>query len=435
MSTTIRMPELIAGSESAAISAWLVAIGDEVAAGQEIVEIETDKASIEYAAEEDGVLAKILVEAGESVPVGTPIAVLTVPGEDAEEIAEVTSAQPASVGDDPTPEPKTEATDREAAMTDSEPAPSPTSCAETAPATPASPGRTFASPLVRKLARERGLDLSRVSGSGPGGRIVRRDLENLPQLSTSAEAEAPTKEPAAPQPASTAPLEPVNYTEIPLSGMRKAIARRLTESKTTAPHFYLVADVRVDSLLALRKQINSLEGVKVSVNDFVVKAVAGALLDVPEANATWAETAIRRYHTVDIAVAVAVDDGLLTPVVRAVDGLSLTSLNSQIKDYATRARDGKLKQPELEGGTMTVSNLGMYGTSQFSAILNPPQAGILAVGAAQQRPVVNEDGELEVGTVMTVTLSADHRVIDGAVGARWLEAFTKRIENPMTILV
>lgn len=435
MSTTIRMPELIAGSESAAISAWLVAIGDEVTAGQEIVEIETDKASIEYAAEEDGVLAKILVEAGESVPVGTPIAVLTVPGEDAEEIAEATSAQPASVGDDPTPEPKTEATDREAATTESEPAPSPTSCAEAAPATPASSDRTFASPLVRKLARERGLDLSGVSGSGPGGRIVRRDLENLPQLSTAAEAEASTKETAAPQPASTAPSEPVNYTEIPLSGMRKAIARRLTESKITAPHFYLVADVRVDSLLALRKQINSLEGVKVSVNDFIVKAVAGALLDVPEANATWAETAIRRYHTVDIAVAVAVDDGLLTPVVRAVDGLSLTSLNSQIKDYATRARDGKLKQPELEGGTMTVSNLGMYGTSQFSAILNPPQAGILAVGAAQQRPVVNEDGELEVGTVMTVTLSADHRVIDGAVGARWLEAFTKRIENPMTILV
>ncbi|UOQ58937.1 2-oxo acid dehydrogenase subunit E2 [Leucobacter allii] len=217
--------------------------------------------------------------------------------------------------------------------------------------------------------------------------------------------------------------------------MRRAIARRLAESKSTVPHFYLVADCRMDALLALRAQINAIEGTRVSVNDFVVKAVAGALRDVPEANAIWTDEATRRFESVDISVAVSVPGGLLTPVVRGVERLALGELGAAIRDLAERARDGGLKQHELEGGSFSVSNLGMYGTSAFSAILNPPQSGILAVGAAEKRPVVEADGSLGVATVMTVTLSADHRVLDGALAAEWLAAFTRRIEQPMSILV
>jgi pyruvate dehydrogenase E2 component (dihydrolipoamide acetyltransferase) len=217
--------------------------------------------------------------------------------------------------------------------------------------------------------------------------------------------------------------------------MRRAIARRLTESKNTVPHFYLVADCRMDALLDLRTQVNALEATRVSVNDFVVKAVAVALQDVPGANAIWTDEATRRFDSVDISVAVSVPDGLFTPVVRGVEKLSLGALSREIRDYAERARAGRLKQHELEGGSFSVSNLGMYGMSEFSAILNPPQAGILAVGAAEKRPVVQEDGTLGVATVMTVTLSADHRVLDGALAAEWLAAFKKRIESPMSLLV
>jgi pyruvate dehydrogenase E2 component (dihydrolipoamide acetyltransferase) len=285
--------------------------------------------------------------------------------------------------------------------------------------------------LVRKLARERGIELESVSGTGPGGRIVRRDLERLPvaePVVTPTPAPQPVRTPAAVE------SPAAGYTDVPLTPMRKAIARRLTESKTTVPHFYVTADCRVDALLELRRSVNAAASVKVSLNDFILKAVAGALIEVPEANAIWNGDSIRRFDGVDIAVAVAVDGGLLTPVLRGVHSASVSAVATQMADLAGRAREGRLQQRELEGGSFSVSNLGMFGVSEFSAILNPPQSGILAVGGATQRPVV-VDGQLAVGTVMTVKLSADHRVIDGAVAATWMAAFVRRIENPLTVLI
>jgi pyruvate dehydrogenase E2 component (dihydrolipoamide acetyltransferase) len=309
------------------------------------------------------------------------------------------------------------------------PAPAPEPAEAAAVASQTATGRVFASPIVRRLAKERGLDLSSVHGTGPGGRIVRRDLEGLVAPS------APAPAVASAPPASAPPAGDAPYDDIPLTGMRRAIARRLTESKTTVPHFYLTAHVRVDRLLELRREINEGAARKISVNDFVLKAVAGALIDVPAANAIWGGDHLRRFRTVDIAVAVAVEGGLLTPVVRGVDTASLGQLSAAVAELAERARAGRIQQHELEGGSFSVSNLGMYGVDEFSAILNPPQAGILAVSAAAPRPVVNEAGELAVATVMTVTLSADHRVIDGAVGAEWMAAFVRRMEHPLSMLV
>ncbi|MET4144729.1 pyruvate dehydrogenase complex dihydrolipoamide acetyltransferase long form [Arthrobacter sp. UYCo732] len=295
---------------------------------------------------------------------------------------------------------------------------------------------------MRRIAKERSLDLSGVAGSGPNGRIVRRDLDDL-QPALAPAPVIPAVIPPAPTPAQPAlPVNPpaaaaadaAGFTDIPYTGMRKAIARRLTESKSTVPHFYVTAHCRVDRLLALRTEVNSTSPRKISVNDFVVKAVAAALVDVPAANVIWMDAATRRFDHVDLAVAVSTDGGLLTPVLRGVDGLSLTAIGDRISDLAERARHGRLQQRELEGGSFAVSNLGMFGVDQFSAILNPPQSGILAVGAAKQQPVV-QDGELVIGTVMTATLSADHRVVDGAVAAAWMAAFVKRIENPLSILI
>jgi pyruvate dehydrogenase E2 component (dihydrolipoamide acetyltransferase) len=267
-----------------------------------------------------------------------------------------------------------------------------------------------------------------VTGSGPGGRIVRRDLEGVPAGSATSAPATPAA--AAPAPASAA----ASGTEVKLTPMRRAIARRLTESKTTVPHFYVTAHCRVDRLLELRREVNEAAERKVSVNDFVLKAVAGALLDVPAANAIWGGDHIVAFGQADIAVAVAIEGGLLTPVIRGVDRMSLVEVAAAVADAAERARAGKLRQDELEGGSFSVSNLGMYGVDEFSAILNPPQSGILAVSAAKQQPVV-QDGELAVGTVMSVTLSADHRVIDGAVAAEWMAAFVRRIENPVSALL
>jgi pyruvate dehydrogenase E2 component (dihydrolipoamide acetyltransferase) len=283
---------------------------------------------------------------------------------------------------------------------------------------------------VRRLARDRGIDLADVRGSGPQGRIVRRDLDDLPA--------APSAEPPAassPTPAPPAPGDEATYTDVPHTGMRRAIARRLTESTTTVPHFFVTADCRVDELLAIRSRVNETADIKVSVNDFVLKGVAAAMREVPEANAIWTDEATRRFTAVDVGVAVAVPSGLLTPVVRGIERLTLTEISAAVRDLAERAREGRLKQHELEGGSFAVSNLGMYGTREFSAIINPPHAGILAVGAAAPRPVVAEDGGIVAATVMTVTLSADHRVLDGAVAAQWLAAFVRRMENPLSLLV
>ncbi|CAN5370656.1 pyruvate dehydrogenase complex dihydrolipoamide acetyltransferase [soil metagenome] len=476
MATIVRMPEVLANATEAAIQGWLVSEGDTITVGQPLAEIETEKAMVEYNAEVGGVLVKLLVQPGDSVDVGAPIGVIADSSEGDVDIDKLlageggaAAAAPAPAAT-PTPIPAEAAASSDATPTTPEDqsavfesedahaeaegalpsAPSGTDDAAVAssvtePGAPSSSSpaqveggaRQFASPLVRRLAKERSLDLASVQGSGPGGRIVRRDVENLTAADpVQAEpAKAPAAEPAAaPKPAPTASASGAGFTEVPHTGMRKAIARRLTESKSTVPHFYLVADVRVDKLLELRAQVNQAASRKISVNDFVVKAVAFALTDVPEANAIWTDTATRRFDSVDLAVAVSTDGGLLTPVLRGVEKLSLTSISEQIADLATRARAGKLKQNELEGGSFSVSNLGMYGVDEFSAILNPPQSGILAVGAAKQRAVVT-DGELAVGTVMTVTLSADHRVVDGAVGAEWLAAFVKRVENPLSLLI
>jgi pyruvate dehydrogenase E2 component (dihydrolipoamide acetyltransferase) len=420
MATVMRMPEVLANTSEAIIQTWLVSVGQEIAIGDPIAEIETEKAVVEYAAEVEGVVSKLLAEAGATITVGDPIALVLAPGETA------TAADPDVLTDTDVltaPAPRDPESGAPVLEETPETLPDvPSGTPDDAPAV-TNGRRLFATPLVRKLAKEKGIDLSSVSGTGPGGRIVRRDLDRLP---------APA---AAPAPRVQAkPVETTDYTDTPLTGMRKAIARRLTESKTTVPHFYVSADCRVDALLDLRRTINDTTPTKVSVNDFVLKAVAGALVEVPEANSIWNGDSIRRFTGVDIAVAVAVDGGLLTPVVRGVHALPLTAITAQVADLAGRARAGKIKQQELEGGSFSVSNLGMYGVMGFSAILNPPQSGILAVGAAVQKPVV-VDGELAVGTVMTVTLSADHRVIDGAVAAQWMAAFVRRIENPLTILI
>ncbi|WP_425837292.1 2-oxo acid dehydrogenase subunit E2 [Microbacterium sp. PA5] len=471
MAAVVRMPALAAGATEAAVQAWLVAVGDRVEVGQEIVEIETEKAVVEYEAEEAGIVAAVLVDAGAAAAVGSPILVLAGEGQSAEDAlaeAGVADAGPEPKTTEPkttepkTTEPKTTEPDAtepattaagagdQPATESSEdgllaPAPAPVppeapATPEAAPAaaveTPAEHGsRQFASPLVRKLARERGLDLTGLKGSGPHGRIVRRDLDDLPASATAtapAPATAPAATTAAPVPATG---EPAPYTDVPHTGMRRAIARRLTESTVTVPHFFLSADCIVDEVLELRTRINEKAESKISVNDFVLKAVAAAMLDVPEANAIWTDEATRRFASVDIGVAVSIPGGLVTPVVRGVEALSLSGVNRTVRDVAERARAGRLKQHELEGGSFAVSNLGMYGTSRFSAIINPPHAGILAVGAAERRPVVGSDGELTAATVMTVTLSADHRVLDGALAAQWLAAFTDRIQNPLTLLV
>ncbi|MBW4031989.1 MAG: 2-oxo acid dehydrogenase subunit E2 [Acidobacteria bacterium] len=427
MATVIRMPAVLASATEAAIQAWSVSEGQTVAVGEPLADIETEKAVVEYAAEIAGTVGKLIAQAGDNLAVGEPIAIILAEGEGPEAVgpaliaagiaegaaSSASAPAAASVAAPSAPDPSAPRTD----------APLASSPAERASHPPAAQsGRLFASPIVRRLARERGLELSGMTGTGPGGRIVRRDLENA--------------RPAAPSAVTAQP--PVSggadFTDVPLTAMRRAIARRLTESKTTVPHFYVTAHVRVDRLFALRTEVNEAAGRKVSVNDFVIKAVAGALTDVPAANAIWGGDHIRRFDAVDLAVAVAVEGGLLTPVLRSVETASLTALSASIAELAERARAGKLRQEELEGGSFSISNLGMYGVDEFSAILNPPQAGILAVSAAKQRPVV-DDGQLAVGNVMTVTLSADHRVIDGAVAAEWMAAFVRRVEHPVSLLL
>lgn len=443
MAAVIRMPALAAGATEAAVQSWLVAVGDRVEVGQEIVEIETEKAVVEYEADQGGVVAALLVDAGAAAAVGDPILVLAAEGQSAEDaVAEAGVAAPATRdAATPTASPSAPATESsEDGLLEPPPAVEPVAAdsdtgANEVPAPqpeektgPEPPGRRlFASPLVRRIARERGIDLTGLTGSGPNGRIVRRDLDALPA--------APDARPETTTPAQPAAAQATPYTDIPHTGMRRAIARRLTESTTTVPHFFVSADCVVDEVLDLRARINERADVKISVNDFVLKAVAAAMLDVPEANAIWTDEATRRFTSVDIGVAVSIPGGLVTPVVRGVEGLTLSGISRTVRDLADRARAGRIKQPELEGGSFAVSNLGMYGTARFSAIINPPHSGILAVGAAEKRPVVGPDDRLTTATVMTVTLSADHRVLDGALAAQWLAAFTDRIQNPLSLLV
>ena len=456
MATQIKLPEVAAGATHAVISSWQVAVGDLVVVGQQLAEIETDKAVVELLAETAGTILELLGKPGDEIEVGSVIAMIGESGESAATLADQTPSDEAPAAE--TPAPATPAPVAEAAASPESPVASPVAApvATTAAATPvAAPaeatqafGRQRVSPIARKLAKDAGVDVSQIIGTGPSGRVVRSDVEaSVANGTTAAEpvaapvAASPVVAPQAPAPVSTSASKELasqeyssTYSTVPHTSMRKAIARRLTESKSTVPHFYLNADCKVDELLALRKKINESSQVKISVNDMVVRAVAAAFEDVPEANVVWGPDAMIKYESVDISIAVSTDGGLLTPVIRGVEKRSLSNIARTITDLAERSRAGKLRQEELNGGSFAVTNLGMYGTSSFSAILNPPQSGILAVGAAGPKAVV-VDGEITVATIMSVTLSADHRAVDGALAAQWLAAFKARIENPLTMLI
>jgi len=440
MPTEILMPALSPTMEDGTLSKWLVKEGDTVSAGDILAEIETDKATMEFEAVDEGVIGKILVEEGtEGVKVNAPIAVLLEEGESADDIEAPST---------PTPDAPKEAEAVEGG--DSEP-PAPAAAAAATP-TPAAPaasdgGRIFASPLARRIAKDKGLDLSAIKGSGPHGRIVKADVEGStakPAAAPATEAPKPATEGAKPAMPAGMGAEQVakmyegrDYEEVKLDGMRRTVAARLTEAKQTIPHFYLRRDIRLDALLKFRSQLNKqLEGrgVKLSVNDFIIKACANALQAVPAANAVWAGDRMLRLKPSDVAVAVAVEGGLFTPVLKDAHQKSLSALSAEMKDLAARARDRKLAPHEYVGGTFAVSNLGMFGIDNFDAVINPPHGAILAVGAGVKKPVVGEDGELAVATVMSVTLSVDHRVIDGALGAELLQAIVDNLENPMVML-
>jgi pyruvate dehydrogenase E2 component (dihydrolipoamide acetyltransferase) len=433
MTIQILMPALSPTMTEGKLAAWHKKEGDAIAPGDVIAEIETDKATMEVEAIDEGVLGKILIEAGtENVAVNTPIAIMLEEGESADDIG-------SDAGSAPAPAPKPAAKPEPAPA----PAPKPAAAAPAPAAKPAAPGsssgdRVFASPLARRMAEQAGLDLSAISGSGPNGRIVKADVEAA--ISGGAKTPAAARAPAAaPAPAAAAPSADVpgmpDYDAIPNTTMRKVIAKRLTESKQFAPHFYMTVDCEIDALLATRKQLNErLSDGKVSVNDLVIKAAAIALKQVPAANASWTESEIRVYRSVDISVAVAIEGGLITPVIRGAQNKGLAEIAAEMKDLAARARDGKLMPEEYQGGTFSISNLGMFGIKDFCAVINPPQGAILAVGAGEQRPVV-KDGALAIATVMSCTLSVDHRVVDGAIGAAFMAAFKKLIEDPLTMLL
>ncbi len=414
MATLLRMPEVAANATHATLAAWSKKAGEPVAVGDCLAEVETDKAIVEISADGAGVMGQWLVPAGQEVEVGAPIAVLLAAGEAAADVQALLQAAGAVAA---------------APAAGAAPAVSgtPAPAAAAAPAVVSASGdRLRASPLARRLAAQRGVDLSRLQGSGPGGRIVKIDVER-------AQAVAPAPAPVAAPPAA-APAGASAFTEAPHSSMRRTIARRLAESKSTIPHFYLTVECRMERLLALRAEINAAASRKISVNDFIVRAVAVALREVPQANVGWTEAAMRQYAQADVAVAVSTDTGLITPIVRAADRKTLSQISAEIADLAARARAGQLRPEEYQGGSFSVSNLGMHGVGAFSAIINPPQAAILAVGASQQKPVV-ENGELQVGTVMACTLSVDHRAIDGALAAQWLAAFQRAIEAPLSMLI
>lgn len=411
MPKEIILPSLSAGMEDAVIANWLKAEGEAVKAGETLAEVETDKATMEFEADADGVIGKILTPAGERADVNAVIAVLLLDGEDA------------SVLDGYAP--------GGSALAEKVEAPVEAPKAEVALALKPS-DKIAASPLARRIATQKGVDLSGLSGSGPRGRIVRIDVDRA--------AEAGADAPVAASPVAAATAHNLagigEFEAIPHTGMRRTIARRLLESKTTVPHFYLDADCNIEALLALRAQINESreKTERISVNDFIVKAVANALAKVPAANAIWTDEAVLQLKSIDISVAVATDGGLITPVLHKADQKSLGTLSSEIKALAAKAREGRLKPNEYQGGGFSVSNLGMYGVKSFAAIINPPQSCILAVGAAEKRPVGQGD-QIVLAPVMSVTLSVDHRTVDGAVGAQWLAAFKEGIENPMSLLV
>jgi pyruvate dehydrogenase E2 component (dihydrolipoamide acetyltransferase) len=425
MPIDILMPALSPTMTEGKLAKWHKREGEEIKAGDIIAEIETDKATMEFEAVDEGRLGKILVaEGSEGVAVNTPIAVLLEEGESASDA----KAAPK----------KPEAPKAEAPKAEEKKAEVPKAAPAAAPAPAAKSGeRVFASPLARRMAQQAGIDLKAVQGSGPHGRIVKADVEKAPKgAAAPAVAAGKAAAPAASGPGARqlADLLKMPYKLEPLSGMRKTIARRLTESKQTVPHFYLTIDTEIDELLSLRKRLNDKTDAKISVNDFVIRAVALALKKVPTANASYDDSGMMYYEHADISVAVATPNGLITPIIKAAEGKGLTQIATEMKDLAARARDGKLKPDEFQGGTFSISNLGMFGIKQFEAVINPPQGCILAIGAGEQRPIVR-NGQIVPATIMTCTLSVDHRAVDGAVGAQFLQAFKGFIDDPLTMLL
>jgi len=467
MPIEIKMPALSPTMEEGTLAKWLVKPGDEIRSGDIMAEIETDKATMEFEAVDEGTLVSIAVEEGtENVSVGTVIAVLAEEGEDADADAAAAAPTPAPApaappsNDGPAATPtarklaeasgidlntitgtgpngKITKDDVEAAGGTSAPAPAPSPAPAPAAAPAASGDRIIASPLAKRIAEQKGIDLSTITGSGPNGRIVKADVgEAKPGAAPAAAASAP-----APAPAPTPSVSPADggtpYKEVKLNNVRKVIARRLTEAKQNIPHIYLTVDVRLDPLLKLRSQLNaSLEadGVKLSVNDLIIKALARALQREPQCNVSFQGDVMHQYSRQDISVAVAAPSGLITPIITDAGNKGLAQISTEMKELAGKARDGKLQPHEYQGGTASLSNLGMFGTKQFDAVINPPQAMILAVGAGEQRPFV-VDGALQVATVMSVTGSFDHRAIDGVDGAKLLDQFRSLIENPMGLVV
>ena len=439
MPIEILMPALSPTMTEGNLAKWHKKEGDEVHSGDVLAEIETDKATMEVEAVDDGRVGRILVpEGAQGVKVNQPIALLLGEGEDAATLAGFAgrTAKP-----DPPAEPAPTPPQHEESHSNARRPPAVGVAAQRGN------GRIFASPLARRMAQQAGLDLAAINGSGPQGRIVKSDIEAAlaaVHAAAAPAAAAPAGVPAAPAAAAAPALSKERvlalagnppYTERPLSAVRRVIARRLVEAKQTIPHFYLTVDCEIDALLGTRAALNIKSDVyRISVNDFVIRAAALALRQVPAANASWSDDAILLWDTVDIAVAVALDDGLITPIVKQADRKGLAAIANEMKDLATRARAGKLRLEEFQGGTFSISNLGMYGVRDFAAVINPPHGGILAVGAGEQRPVV-KDGALAVATVMSCTLSCDHRAVDGAVGAQFLAAFKKLVEDPLTMLL
>ena len=444
MPIQILMPALSPTMTEGNVASWLKSEGDEVAAGDILCEIETDKATMEVEATDEGTLGRIVVPAGtEGVAVNAVIGLILEEGEDASALDGVETAAPAAAAPAAAPaEPAAEPAPAASAA----PAPQATAPAAAAPggngATPPAPAREpgariFASPLARRMAKQAGLALEAIAGTGPNGRIVKVDVEAAIAAAAAAPAAAVAASAPAAAPAAPPAHAPVAYRDAPASTMRKVIAQRLQEAKREVPHFYLTVDCAVDALLETRAQLNERsDAYNLSVNDFVIRAAALALRKVPAANASWVDGALRQYASADVSVAVAIDDGLVTPIVRNADGKGLAEISAEVRELAGRARAKPmgLAPEEYQGGTFSVSNLGMYGIKEFAAIINPPQSMILAVGTAEQRPVV-KDGALAVATMMSCTLSVDHRVVDGALGATFLQAFKGLIEDPLTMLL
>jgi pyruvate dehydrogenase E2 component (dihydrolipoamide acetyltransferase) len=408
MAVAIRLPRMSDTMEEGTIVSWLVKVGDTVKSGEMIADVETDKATMELENFEKGEVLHLNVAEGETVPVETVIAIIGKKGEDFSALLSEAPAAAAEPVEENTPTPAAQST--------------PTAAPVAAPVAEAvsSNGKVFASPLAKKMAEDKGINLASVAGSGDNGRIIKRDIENY----------VPTAQPAI----SSAAIGVESFEDVPITQMRKTIAKRLSESKFTAPHFYLTKEIKMDAVMAARKSMNDYSETKISVNDLVVKAVAVALKQHPNVNSAWLGDKIRRNHHVHIGVAVAVEDGLLVPVIRFADTKSLSQIGTEVKELAGKAKNKELQPKDWEGNTFTISNLGMFGIDEFTAIVNPPDACILAIGSSKETIIV-ENGEMRPGHVMKVTLSCDHRVVDGVTGAKFLQTFQELLEEPVRLLI